>query len=150
MLTHDADAQPRLAAFGTVKRATAHLTPEQRISSIIEGLGVAIDETGHKGAIVMVVIEQPQLWGSYQSTASLHSGALLGLHILTGALYWWATTQFKEAWLIPVTEWKGQLPKSVTQKRMEAKYNVKFNTNDESDACGLANYYISTLERTKQ
>ncbi len=133
---------PQLLEFGTVKRETQGQTPEQRMDSVIEGLEYAPSELDHLG---IAVIEKPQLWGAYKSTASLHSGALLGLHILTGALYWWAQSHFERAYLIPVTEWKGQLPKRVTQQRMEQKYKVKFRTDDESDAVGLGDYFINTM-----
>ncbi len=132
----------QLAEFGTVKRDTRGQPATDRVNSIIEGLEKA---TIHLDSAHIVVIEQPQLWGAYKSTASLHSGALLGLHILVGALYWWAHSRFERAHLIPVTEWKGQLPKKVTQQRMEQKYNVKFRTDDESDAVGLGDYFISTM-----
>lgn len=143
LLSPTASVGPRLIAYGTVVRKTGELSPESRINSIIWGLNSAIGETGHERDIDVVVIEQPQLWGSYKSAASLHQGALLGLFILTGALYWWANHNFPRAHLIPVTEWKGQLPKHVTQKRMEQKYGVKFATDDESDACGLGDYWLT-------
>ncbi len=133
------DAQ--LITFGTVERDTKGLPHGERIVSIILGLEEATIRVDRAST---VVIEEPQLWGGYKSRASLHSGALLGLHLLVGALYWWAYTNFDKVYLIPVTEWKGQLPKRVTQKRMEKKYNVKFETDDESDAVGLADYFIST------
>lgn len=141
------DAHPRIECSGTVKRKTSNLSPEHRINSILEGLEDEIVNWFCRATNGTIVIEQPQLWGSYKSTASLHSGALLGLHILTGALYWWGTTHVKEVHLIPVTEWKGQLPKSVTRKRMEKKYDVKFETFDESDAVGLGDYFIGTMTK---
>lgn len=139
----DTDAHPQLVTFGTVKCSTSHLNFEARIDTIIGGLEEAIAAAGYRLSIKQVVIEKPQLWGAYKSTASLHAGDLLGLHLLTGALYWWANSHYAEAFLIPVTEWKGQLPKKVTQKRMEKKYGVKFQTDDESDAVGLGDYWLT-------
>jgi len=133
-----------LTASGTVKRKLVRgESLENRIQAIIEGL----EEELRKKKIPSirldaVVIEKPQLWGAFKSVASMHSGSLLGLHILVGALFWWGIEKFFESYLIPVSEWKGQLPKTETRKRMEALYGKKFDTNDESDAVGLGTYFI--------
>jgi len=134
--------RPQLLDFGTVKCKTAHLPIETRINTTIMGLEDVVRDLDTEST---VVIEKPQLWGAYKSVASMHSGDLLGLHLLVGALYWWAANRFEShrVYLIPVSEWKGQLPKEVTQKRMEKKYGVKFLTDDESDACGLGDYYLT-------
>ncbi len=139
--------RPQLLDYGTVICETAKLPLETRMNTTIMGLEDAIRH--HLDSIDIVVIEKPQLWGAYKSMASMASGALLCLHILTGALYWWAANLFEShnTFLVPVSEWKGQLPKEVTQKRMEKRYNVKFATDDESDACGLGTYAIT---ETKQ
>ncbi len=139
-----ADAHPHLVSFGTVKRETGGLPLEQRIDVIIEGLEEAITSlTFPISKCEAVIIEKPQLWGAFKSVASMHSGALLALHILVGALYWWGKTRFFKAHLVPVSEWKGQLSKEITQRRMEAKYSVKFKTDDESDAVGIGDHYIT-------
>ena len=89
-----------------------------------------------------VVIEQPESWGAYKSMASSRSGSLLKLELLTGALVGWALTVGLEPILIPVSKWKGQLPKHVTTKRMEKKYERKFATSDEADSVGLGDWYL--------
>lgn len=88
-----------------------------------------------------LIIEQPELWGAYKSVASAHSGSLLGLYLLTGALFGWAIGKNNIPRLIPVSEWKGQLPKEIIAKRMIAKYHVTFATDHESDAVGLGDYF---------
>ncbi len=136
---------PQLIEFGTVKCDTVGLPDETRMNTVIAGLEDAARE--YLLELTHIVIEKPQLWGAYKSVASMHSGDLLGLHILTGALYWWASTivQSHNTFLIPVSTWKGQLPKTVTQKRMESRYGVKFATDDESDACGLGTHYLTKM-----
>jgi len=133
----------KLITFGTVKKKNGKLPLEARIINIIEGLEEELTLLNLPiSKCEACVIEKPQLWGAFKSVASMHSGALLSLHILVGALFWWGQTRFFKAYLIPVSEWKGQLSKEITTKRMEQKYGVKFKTNDESDAVGLGSYYI--------
>jgi len=135
--------EPVLLSYGTVECATVHLPVETRMNTTIAGLEDAVRDLDRES---IVVIEKPQLWGAYKSVASMHSGDLLGLYLLVGALYWWAANRFVNhlVYLIPVSEWKGQLPKKVTQKRMEKRYNVKFTTDDEADACGLGTHFLTT------
>lgn len=93
-----------------------------------------------------VIIEQPENWGAYKSMASSRSGSLLKLELLTGAIVGYTLALLEDPTavvLVPVSKWKGQLPKHVTQKRMEKKYNCKFGTNDESDAVGIGDWYLS-------
>lgn len=138
------DGLPQLLYYGTVKCKTAHLPSETRMNTTITGLENAVCNLDKEST---VVIEKPQLWGAYKSVASMHSGDLLGLHLLVGALYWWAVERFEShrVYLIPVSEWKGQLPKKITQKRMEKRYGVKFSTDDEADACGLGTHYLTHI-----
>jgi len=130
-----------------VKRETRELPLEKRIEIIIAGLEKDLQGLPYVyPKRDVAVIEQPQLWGAYKSVASAQSGALLSLHILVGALFWYCNKNFFRTKLIPVSVWKGQLPKRVTKKRMETKYDVKFATDDESDACGLGDYYLTKIE----
>lgn len=81
--------------------------------------------------------------------ASSRSGSLQILTLLTGALTHWATNMVgvENVRLIKVSQHKGQLPKHVTQKRMEKKYNCKFKTDHEADAANLGDYVLN-LDRT--
>ena len=101
----------------------------------------------------VVVIERPQSWGAYKSMASEKSGALLQLHILVGALFLWAEKlnymNKCTCHLVPVSTWKGQLPKDVTQAKMEAKYGVKVKYDHESDAIGLGDWWLKKQKETK-
>lgn len=92
----------------------------------------------------VIAIEQPETWGAYKSMASSRSGSLQVLTILVGALMYWAITKVgvENVKLIKVSQHKGQLPKHVTQKRMEKKYNCKFASSHEADACSVGNYVL--------
>lgn len=137
--------EPSLLDFGTVICHTVRLPVETRMNTTIAGLEDAVRDLDREST---VVIEKPELWGAYKSVASMHSGDLLGLYLLVGALYWWAANRFEshKVFLIPVSTWKGQLPKTVTQKRMEKRYDVKFTTDDEADACGLGTHFLTTAD----
>jgi hypothetical protein len=95
-----------------------------------------------------VVIEKPCQWGAYKSTASQHSGSLQVLTLLVGAMFGhflgFCNTKVT---LIPVSQWKGQLKKEITQKRMETKYLKRFHTNDEADAVGIGDYYYKNIQK---
>jgi hypothetical protein len=140
--------EAELIDFDTVICHTGGLEIEERIEKMIHALENDLHTTSTVDPNILfdegtVVIEKPQLWGAFKSVASMHSGALLSLHILTGALFWWGQEHFLQTMLIPVSTWKGQLPKRVTQKRMETKYNVEFKTDDEADAVGIGTFYIT-------
>jgi hypothetical protein len=112
-----------------------------RLRWMIAEFGGILYSLNERSSLDALVIERPQSWGSYKSVASEKSGALLLLHILVGAL-WQCAEELTTAHLIPVSEWKGQLPKEETQARMEKKYNYKFKTDHEADACGIADYFL--------
>ena len=137
-----------LEASGTTTNALwakSKLSQSIRLASIMRNLEADISEWLNRSEIL--VIEQPQLFSSYKSMASTRSGSLLILHLLVGALYWWGIShdQFDTSGthLIPVSTWKGQLPKHVTAVRMKRKYAIKsFETDDQSDAVGLGDWFI--------
>ncbi len=113
----------------------------ERISWIIDLLDTTVLSTPFDN----IVIERPETWGSYKSQASRGSGDLQLLTLVVGALMYWAYTTVGavDVHLIKVTEWKGQLPKSVTRERMEKKYGCRLGTDHESDAVGIADYYLA-------
>lgn len=134
--------ETQLISFGTVEapeelKQTGLVT---RLTWMIETL----DDIIWLAPLTYIVIEQSEMWGAYKSMASSRSGSLQMLTMLTGALVFWAVTKVgdKNVRLVKVSTWKGQLPKLVTKKRMETKYNCKFRTDDESDAVGLGDWYL--------
>lgn len=92
-----------------------------------------------------IAMEQPETWGAYKSVASSRSGSLQVLTLLTGALMYWAcrAVGVENVELVKVSQHKGQLPKRITQQRMERKYNVKFNSDHEADACSVGNFVLT-------
>ena len=96
-----------------------------------------------------IIIERPRQWGAVKSVASQQSGDMEKLYLFVGALlsmfqnmYGWANVY------IPyVTEHKGQLPKHVTQKRMETQWCRSFPTDDEADAVWIASWANRQLEK---
>lgn len=95
--------------------------------------------------VEVVAIERPEPWGAYKSMASDRSGAMQMLTILVGALTQWSLALVgpKNTKLIKVSQHKGQLPKVVTQKRMETKYKCKFQTDHEADAVSVGDYVLA-------
>ncbi len=96
-------------------------------------------------AIDVIAMEQPETWGAYKSMASSRSGSLQVLTLLVGALMYWAITKVgvENVKLVKVSQHKGQLPKKVTQARMERKYKRSFATSHEADACSVGDYVLT-------
>lgn len=133
----------KLISFGSVKKrpGVGTDTPiEIRIQVAIEDLATQLGQYSVMNSIECV-IEQPQPFGAYKSLASQQSGSLIKLYFLTGALFWWAQDHFALTLLVPVSTYKGQLPKVVTNKRMQEKYGREFKTTDEADAVYLGDWY---------
>ncbi|KKN52377.1 hypothetical protein LCGC14_0612940 [marine sediment metagenome] len=116
-----------------------------RIGAVLRGL-----ETTVAGlSFDVMVIEQPEPWGAYKSMASDKSGAMQKLTLIVGALAQWGMIAkgLENTHLIKVSTWKGQLPKGITQERMEKKYGCTFKTDHEADAVGLGDYFIEKEKR---
>lgn len=116
----------------------------ESIPSRIGWMVEALDDEVLQVPFDIVAIERPETWGSFKSQASRGSGDLQLLTLIVGALTFWATTIISSdaIHLIKVTSWKGQLPKRVTQARMEKKYSRKFGSDHESDAVGIGDYIL--------
>lgn len=95
--------------------------------------------------VEVVAIERPEPWGAYKSMASDRSGAMQMLTLLVGALTQWSLTLVgpKCTKLIKVSQHKGQLPKHITQERMEKKYKRKFQNDHEADAVSVGDYVLA-------
>jgi len=137
--TWDAETLPVIHDSGCI------LAPDEyKDTELVKRIGFMLEALHDLDVDVdIVIIEQPENWGAYKGMASSRSGSLLKLELLTGALVGWALTKCLEPKLIKVSQWKGQLSKNITQRRMEKKYNCKCQTNDESDAIGLGDWYLT-------
>lgn len=133
-----------LLAFETIEAPT-EFKQEELVSRLDWMINELDDAPYGFTESLMIAIECPEPWGAYKSMASSRSGSLQMLTLLVGAIAYWALTivSIENVKLVKVSTWKGQLPKSVTKKRMEKKYNCKFATDHESDACGLGDYVLT-------
>lgn len=100
--------------------------------------------SGDRGGGVKVVAELPEEWnGSARGDAARNGGALGKLQTLAGMILWAVEGENRGTWVgVTVRQWKGQVPKSVVQKRLEKRYGTKFLDDNESDAVGLGSWYI--------
>lgn len=129
--------------FGTIKSPA-----EFKGGNLVERIGWMLDALDDLPSIFsfsMLALEKPESWGAYKSMASSRSGSLLILEILVGALTAWAISKVgvENVRLVKVSEHKGQLPKLITQRRMQQKYNCKFKTDHEADACSVGDYILT-------
>ncbi len=137
----------RLVSYGTVKSSDddKQKTLAVRIQTMIADLAVKMEGSMHAQT---VVIEEPEMFSSATSHAAVHNSSLKKLIMIVGGLVWHSFLLKATCVLVPVTTWKGQLPKHITKTRMETKYNVRFRTTDECDAVGIGDWYIQASSRT--
>lgn len=128
--------------FSTIKAPV-----EFKGGDLVERIGWMLDALDDLPTfnIEMIALEKPESWGAYKSMASSRSGSLLILEILVGALTAWAINQVgvENVRLVKVSEHKGQLPKHITQRRMQQKYRCHFKTDHEADACSVGDYILT-------
>jgi len=139
-----------LAAYETIDAPTEF--KQEELVYRLDWIMGELDDTTRSLQFDTIAIECPEPWGAYKSMASSRSGSLQILTLLTGALTQWAIEKVgvENVKLIKVSQHKGQLPKWVTKKRMEKKYNCKFNTDHESDACSIGNYCLERNANANQ
>lgn len=99
----------------------------------------------HKIIFDLIAIEKPFVAMSGKCLASAQSGDVIKLTLLAGRLWqlcWHYCNQFQ--W-VTVQEWKGQLPKKITEKRVIkrlpqlSEYQL---TDHEFDALGIGLYLL--------
>ena len=92
-------------------------------------------------------IEMPQEFHSPGGHAVMHSGALSKLFYTVGFI----SGVLGKVRPIPVLQWKGQLSKQLTTKRINIKYKLKFNwrtkQNNIADAVAIGDWYLSRRKR---
>lgn len=82
-------------------------------------------------------------WPSFQTVAAQNTGSIIKLAYFIGKLT--SRCEILENipyTLIPVSQWKGQLPKEVTQKRAEKFFKRKGFHSHAADAVALGAYLI--------
>ena len=143
---------PKYVVSGNVEEKTRKLPIAARIHDTITDLEKTLPpmvfcanrDDYHN---TLLLIEQPENWGSFKTMASTHSGSMQKLTLLVGALiqFGWSTIGRTE--LVRVSTWKGQLPKSVVQDRLFKTYGQRFRSHDEADAVGIGDWYVRTKTR---
>ena len=89
-----------------------------------------------------VVIELPEAWGSSdRSVAAMNS--VLKLSVLVGAIrYMFAIEAGIAVELVTVRQWKGQVPKEVTIRRIRKHWGWTGRDHNEADAVGIGDWYL--------
>lgn len=90
----------------------------------------------------LMVIEQPMYFSSAFGNAVATSGDLIKLASVFGGLLGLAMAlKVPAIEPVPVTDWKGQLPKSVTEKRVRRAYPNYVIEDHALDAVGLGIFW---------
>lgn len=138
-----------LYASGTLKtdKAARQKSLQERIANTIRELKEIIE--ADLPDIESVVIEEPQQWGAYKSVASQHAGSLMGLYLTVGTLFGVFYELDKEVSLVKVSQWKGNLPKHLTIKRVNQRFDTQLTMadNNEADAIGIGAFWLDHLKR---
>ena len=104
--------------------------------------GRAIRDIQNSNGIQMAGIEYPAFFDSAGGTMVAKKGDLLKLTFLVGIIYSYLRRNPQtKVLLVPVHEWKGQLPKLVVIQRIKMHYGSRITRNLKShdwDATGIA------------
>jgi len=90
---------------------------------------------------VTILIEMPQIFGG-RGVVAQNSSALYKLIACVFSLRQMFLDLDEEVVLIPVTKWKGQVPKEVTQRRVRKYWKWKGTDHNEADSIGIGDWYI--------
>lgn len=94
---------------------------------------------------VTVLIELP--WGAQAFNQADIEKLVAFVYTLRALLY--IMEQVAHVYLVPVNVWKGQLSKEITLRRINKRWGLMIIQLDESDAIGIADYYIMEHLRYK-
>lgn len=89
----------------------------------------------------LVLIEQPQYFGTDKGNQAMKDGSIGKLHHLVGAISQEARSFDTKVQLVPVSKWLGQTPKPVLQARVERATGRVFRSHDLY-AVGLGLWYL--------
>ena len=137
------ESPEKLLLWGTVLSGAPKDAPfEQKVAAAFVALEKDILWNGLVGERGQLIIEMPEVWGGFKAAMSTKTGVLHKLFFFVGALWQWGRESGLSPILVPVREWKGQLPKEITRKRVEDKFCIKTKNTHEADAIGLGLYYL--------
>ena len=129
---------------GVVKIRNKSLTWLQRLDLMVTEVRRIMSE--NENGVDCIVIEKPEIFqGSNKGRAANNSGTILKLTSLVFSIRMMARIRGKVVILIPVIQWKGQIPKAITQKRIKTHLGIDIESQDESDAVGLGMYYVNKV-----
>jgi len=97
---------------------------------------------------IKILIELPTNFaGSSKGAAALNSGSVGKLMACVFQLKGAISHVFPsfDIQLISVRTWKGNVPKTITEKRILKYWGRKGKVNDESDAIGIGDWYIRNI-----
>lgn len=91
-----------------------------------------------------IISEFPREFGSARGQAALNTGAVRKLAYMVGLIGGWAKSNNKGFLIFEPHEWKGNLPKAITLKRVLRDFpQVSPGTNHNViDAIGIGRHYI--------
>ncbi len=104
------------------------------------------------GGLGMVFVEEPQFMEGGRGIVAARGGDLVKLCLLAGMVVGQFSSSSRDLLVryVPVIEWKGSLPKDVTDRRVRAKlrgtgWEPSGTTTHEIDAVGLGLYVKGVL-----
>jgi Holliday junction resolvasome RuvABC endonuclease subunit len=120
----------------------------RRVDEMVKGVVEIVERLDPR----VVVIEKPELFGSGRGMAAAGSGSVEKLmamvYTLRAVLICDAGFLTSNVELVPVSRWKGQVPKSVTLLRVRRAFPAwRGTTHDEADALGIALWWADTRKR---
>lgn len=93
---------------------------------------------------LIIVCEMP----NYRTAAAAATGAVEKMIALVFTLRNdYAHQGFCTFHLAPVTVWKGNSPKEITQRRMKKRWGWEGKDHNQADAVGIGDWWIRTLDR---
>lgn len=108
---------------------------------------------------VELCIEQPEIFGSARGSAANNSGSVLKLTALVHSLRSFVRSRAEEwardgggkveVWLVPVSRWKGQTKKEITELRIRRAWSWSGKDHNESDAVGIGDWWLRKAGRAK-
>jgi len=91
-----------------------------------------------------LLIELPRVFGSHKGQAASNSGSVGKLMACVFQIKGVISREFPQfdIDLIPVNQWKGNIPKHITEQRILKYWGYQGKTSDESDSIGIGDWYI--------
>lgn len=114
-------------------------TMDKMVSQLREKLFVLRDEW--EGRIV-ILVEQPELMLGGRGLAAHNSGAVMKLTAMVFTVRARCAELGLPCKLIPVSRWKGQVPKEVTQQRVRRYWGWSGTDHNEADAVGIGDWWV--------